>query len=909
MTDKEGKFNFKNWPGQYDLEIVPKNNQQYSVCTLTQSTAIRFMESIGDMNFGVGEKALACNEVPLVTMTQPLLVPCESSTIFVQIANRYTTVSASNTLEVKLDPMYKFVSATSNVTQNGNVLLFEVPALMPKEKMTVSIQVSTPCAVPYGKVLPVHARLVQQPCADQWTDALWSVQGKCENGKVVFEVQDDRGIGNTSGLNFEVLRNYFTIERQPRIDLQQNSFQWSIPADGNTYEFRLKGLTAGPWGDSVLTATVTGCTAHADQLVQDQFAYTQPLPYFQKGVFSIYPVVVYHKENNIIPAAAGFSNSRLFTKLQRLDFTLEIQNADFKSSDEVIVDLQFNNTVNLGTIQEIVSNAPASLQYFNNGLLRFIFNTSALIGRKENLFYRFSIESKSSLRVPNYTALAAVGTVKVKNKSPFKLSGFVVKQANEMDVVDKGDPKAVYSGGNGKEVMDKVCPIPGGGMYAVGYSYSHSATRSLAEQIFKLDAKGRQVWNKRIPLPKDMGILFLGLVSLPDSSVIVFGKIARNGSAVFFESEFQLYAVHFDPSGNVISNELIREFDLNPYLSASYVYSTSEGENLIHVYDFDVPQTNAIEHAGKLVKISPDGSLDFKTYADIPAKGLKQFKKTGNYFVWLRYDKSPLMHSGVEYIELYKVGEGLLWAKEKKSLPSNFEDFEVDENGNVYLLIYEIQQSNNTGLQHALVIHKYNPVGDIVFQRKFIEPGISVPWFLDFKYLPGRGFVIAADGFQNPNGPRDVALLSADINFDKSEIAFFGGLLEEEHVGIALQPNNELLLLNNASSNIYAIDHQLGVYHTVLPSLLTTSINNNSQPQPSIIVHPNPAADWLSIVMPEPLVLPQRWELLHTDGVLVQEGVLRDQHQRISLQEVPAGVYLLRMPGTAWAATRVVVQR
>lgn len=905
VTNAEGEFTFKQWPGNYVLEVVNKDPSVYRLCETSKPINIGVQGVLVPVSIGVKEQFIPCSDVPVIGVTEPVLVPCSSAYFFIQVENKHSEPTMANQLEVQLDEAYLFLSATMDVSRIGKKLVFDVPSLLPGAIFRIGVQVEVPCAIPYGKALPVHARMVQTPCVDQWQGSLWSLEGKCENGKVVFTLKDKQGNGVTQGLKYEVLRNYFTLDRQSDIVLQNQELQWSKPADGKTYEFRLLGLPENPWGDSVITATVKGCTAHANQLLEDQFCYSQPMPYSQQGVFSIYPVTVLKDRHALLAASPGYGQVNYFSKVQRLDHTLNLPNEMLPKNSSVMVDLQVEGELDPGTFKVIASSANATWQYMGLKTFRIFFDTKVLAQNNQPLQFRFSMHPTRSIKdtFGMYSQTVSLKATYVSDgMSPRFLHRTIATFSPENWMYDPFDSSAISIGGNGSDWPAWALNLPNGDMYLLSTSNTYDLNDEVSLQLHYLDSTASKVRTTIIPTEENSPYQLIGMMS--DNSGGVLLVINKTYGNFNLTGQYQLVLVKVNQAGKLVSETVVTPPAGYDFINAISVTEGPNGEQLLLANHRKRSGSGFVDDQF-LWEIKEDGSL-----VDWNAQSLDVRQVVGltyrKEFV-LAYKAVPVTSWSKNYfLLLYNKNNENLWTIPVNTMPRTLIGYSLDEDGTVHLLWREWNKGDPSLGTYIYYIEQVNLNGAIDKVIQLSALGQLPAGIHQFTSVPNQGYMFSGNYYPPGENQSQLFIAATDIEGNVKHLESFGGDAHEDLFQASLVQNNKVVVVGTVSGG--NTDQQMVLYKSSIPAILT-STKSISSLAPTITVHPNPASEWLSIHLPEQANEPLRWELLGTDGKQVLEGWLQNSNQRVSLQGLPEGVYLLRFPETSWAAARVVVQR
>jgi hypothetical protein len=170
---------------------------------------------------------------------------------------------------------------------------------------------------------------------------------------------------------------------------------------------------------------------------------------------------------------------------------------------------------------------------------------------------------------------------------------------------------AMY-GGSGAEEMRAIQPVSDGGYIVVGYSESEDIpgiTGERAFHIFKLDRRGRVLWNKKIGGNGDDNAWFV--VETSDKGFVVVGD-SQSTDIPDFKGQVDILLMKIDGDGNSLWHKL---YGGNGCDGASSVAETAEGGFIISgISDStDIPGTSPRgDFDAYVIKTGPDGTLEWQ---------------------------------------------------------------------------------------------------------------------------------------------------------------------------------------------------------------------------------------------------------------------------------------------------------
>jgi hypothetical protein len=132
---------------------------------------------------------------------------------------------------------------------------------------------------------------------------------------------------------------------------------------------------------------------------------------------------------------------------------------------------------------------------------------------------------------------------------------------------------------------------------------------------------------------------------------------------------------------------------------------------------------------------------------------------------------------------------------------------------------------------------------------------------------------------------------SAFSQFKQDVIASAGGYNEAAGISISWTLGETII------PTFQSADNSIILTHGFQQQLIITAIEENLETMVSVTVYPNPASDILNIRFDEPLDEDVRLMIINAQGkpvrILVIEAATYEK--QISLQDIPSGVYNLRL--------------
>jgi len=224
--------------------------------------------------------------------------------------------------------------------------------------------------------------------------------------------------------------------------------------------------------------------------------------------------------------------------------------------------------------------------------------------------------------------------------------------------------------------------------------------------------------------------------------------------------------------------------------------------------------------------------------------------------------------------------------------------YAVGQQGSMLKLDTEAQGSTVNSLQITNGTYTYNSMRDgDQFAKQFGGPTGEDP---DFFKLTIRGFRAGAPT------PDSVAFFLADYRFEEDSLDYIVRHWQEVDLTLLGPVDSLQFVMSSSDVGEFGINTPLFFCIDNVRLDLTTDVEAIADVgQDRLHVYPNPAVDWITVDSPSPRTKNARLELYDMNGRLLLQRRMDSDRERIKLQDLPAGMYLLRW----WNGREALMER
>ena len=388
-------------PEEYTISVIKPNNY-WEICNNDTLVIIGYLDTV-QVNFPA-QPLVDCPYLD-VQIVNGLMRPCESTPFHIDYTNNGTALAADARIEVTLDDLLFYDSASITPVQiNGQQLTFSLGNLEVNASGSLSIYTRVSCSANIDNELCIELNTfpdtICSPLDLEWSGALLEVNYTCENDSVQYEIKNI-GTGST-----EEDLNYIIIE--DAVLLQQNSFNLdpgqsiqseTYALDGSTYHLIAQQEPGAP-GPEWISVTATNCP-NIETNLANQFAQNSGNPF---NIFHCTTVVNSFDPNDKQANPSGFGEEHSILPNTDIQYTIRFQNIGTDTAFRVIILDTLAAELDPGTVVPGPSSHPYDWRIDENGLLRFSFHNIELPDSSTNVeasqgFVSFSIAQQRDLPV------------------------------------------------------------------------------------------------------------------------------------------------------------------------------------------------------------------------------------------------------------------------------------------------------------------------------------------------------------------------------------------------------------------------------------------------------------------------------------------------------------------------------
>jgi hypothetical protein len=330
--------------------------------------------------------------------------PCEISTIFIDYCNRGTAIAEDATVEVTLDHLLSYESASIPPSSiDGQVLTFPLGDIGINEcgELTINVQVSCD-SIESGDVICVDAYMTPDTICESpgqgWSGALLQVSYECQDDELFFNIEN---IG-TEGM--ETAQEYIIIEdavllMQSEFNLEpvENKQSQALPINGSTYHLIAPQEPGAP-GAAWLSLGANACPNNNSSIFNEFPQNTGAL--FSNNYCQI--VVGSFGPNDQLAYPSGFGEENYILPNMDIQHTIHFQNTGADTAFRVIIRDTITQLLDPASIVPGPSSHPYNFRMESDGILIFNFYDIELPDSTTNLaasqgFVSFSIAQQRDL--------------------------------------------------------------------------------------------------------------------------------------------------------------------------------------------------------------------------------------------------------------------------------------------------------------------------------------------------------------------------------------------------------------------------------------------------------------------------------------------------------------------------------
>jgi Secretion system C-terminal sorting domain len=415
-----------------------------------------------------------------VDIATPFLRRCFTNDYNIRYCNQGTATAAKARIEIQLDSLLEYVSATRPLSiRRGQTLIFDLGDVPSLDCGNFGITTKTRCgdSTRLGQTLCTTAKIFPDTVCSppsNWSGANLIVNGRCDRDSVRFFVKNTSAVPTTV-LKSIIVEDEIVFMRDNRSIAPNGIRTITLPANGKTWRINQEQEPNNP-RNTTISAVIEGCrlgnSAFSTGFVND-FPNATGDPTVS---ISCMPIVGSFDPNEKLAFPEGYKNEHFIDQNTAIDYQIGFQNTGTDTAFSVILRDTLNDNLDISTLKMGSASHKYSWDLVGKNVLTVTFNDINLVDSFKNEpashgFVKFRINQKKDValgtRIENKAAIYFDFNAPIFTNKTFHVVGTSLLRVSVDDV---GEDKVVI----------KVYPNP----------FSNQATfelpPSVSEGIFEL---------------------------------------------------------------------------------------------------------------------------------------------------------------------------------------------------------------------------------------------------------------------------------------------------------------------------------------------------------------------------------------------------------------------------------------
>ena len=410
VTDSLGNYTLEVPTGIFTVTVHPPNNL-WEVCE--NEITIGFVENAQLTRDFPVKAALDCPAMAVQT-SMPIARPCfDNNTYYINYCNEGTITAASPTIEIFIDTLFEFVSATIPFNSQGSAgdeidsFLFELDDLEPGECGSFSINFLLNCNAEINETYCFEANAFPSANCNfnpDWNGAFVEASVTCESDSITFTMENT-GIEDMSlERNFIVVEDAIILFQEPYNLTTAEIRTEKFPANGSTFRLEAMQEVFAP-GDPYVKVWVEGCGINPNGEIStgfvNQFSLGDNIPHTDIDCVRASSA---YDPNDKQGFPLGYGDEHFIRENTDIEYLIRFQNTGNDTAFTVVLLDTIASELDLSTIRV----GPASHDYewsiVDGNVLQFTFNSILLPDSTTNLdasngFVEFIISQQPDLPI------------------------------------------------------------------------------------------------------------------------------------------------------------------------------------------------------------------------------------------------------------------------------------------------------------------------------------------------------------------------------------------------------------------------------------------------------------------------------------------------------------------------------
>ncbi|MCF8238871.1 MAG: T9SS type A sorting domain-containing protein [Saprospiraceae bacterium] len=910
ISDSLGYFEFRTDTGSATLSVVaPEPSDIWQICNNNQVVVSDAGNPASFVTFLVQPTDGGCPHTE-VSLTQPDLVRCDTSTFVVSLVNRGAGASEPLILQLIPDPELTILSASEPFFVTGDGIEFDIEPMDIFQQRSLEFRARLSCDVQLGATHGIIAGIQPKACVEAWEGARFGVQGVCTGGQVDFTLTNDGGGGAGAQTLYRVLADDLLFADWTVISLPEGEppVSLSFPADGRTWRVDVQQAPDFP-GISRPTAAVEACGTGKNGLHSIALRNAWPADDGNPETAWVLAPNTTGVPDKVAEVMRGFGYFNLVDEPGWEEYSARIQNHLSTMVERVEFRISFSTTLDIRTFQVVASKKVPHLTSNDQNQVGVVMEHMNL-APGESAMLRFRIRPYPDTP-PNAGRLSLFITeadAYFDGYGPYPLySGFYNYADNfpvETDKYNSYSPNILRFGGRANDVANRMASAADGSVFLVGETDSYSDRTNRDGLVIKTDANGKAIWLNALDFG-DQGLNTInGVVPLDDGGCLVSGNYRP---AIASDYLFSLYAYVARLKAN---GQMSWYKKLRPWGSSFGAWT----EGMLPTLDDNALMFGYSENANGgrdpfYLKLNSNGETIWK---EPTASGTSSFipevavQMSDGGFAFAGSKNALNLH-----IERIDADGHMLW--NKGYMPSKgmyLWGMARTPNDGLIVTGTSNWEINPGEVGITPIFLRVTSEGNFLWEKYPVVGPFQIADSYDLIPAPGGGYYSVGGILVDTDEYReDVMLLKIDENGDTLWCRHYGAQNFEIARSILITEKNGILMWGHNQLTPPLYDGQTLLVHTdlngdVMVGTQTTPVT----PGNTVVTFPNPARDILHVLINGYNFTKEvHWQLRDINGRTILHGSTSSPQMIISIGHLSTGMYVLVFPENAFEPKRIIV--
>jgi uncharacterized repeat protein (TIGR01451 family) len=383
-TDSLSRYEIQTDTGVYTIQAYPPAPVWTSTTAISNQTTIGQTDTIPL----IINCLTNCSRLT-VDLSTPFLRRCFPAEYTVRYCNTGTQTASQGSIEVKLDSLLEFLSASIPVTRRtGQLFRFDIGTVRPNECNTFNISVRSACgdSTRLGQALCSQVRIYPDSiCAlpSNWSGANIQVTGACELDSVHFTVSN-LGRATSSALRQLVLEDTTVISNRLITVAANRQQHFRYLAQGGNWRMSVEQEPLHPYGNTPI-AVVEGCNWLPTSRPKTSLTTTLPLD-TRNPVFRTFCNTLQGSfdPNDKMSFPIGYGTRHLIEPNQDIEYMIRFQNTGTDTAFTVVVTDTLSKLLDVRSIEPLSASHAYRWTILKGNVVEFTFPNILLVDSFHN---------------------------------------------------------------------------------------------------------------------------------------------------------------------------------------------------------------------------------------------------------------------------------------------------------------------------------------------------------------------------------------------------------------------------------------------------------------------------------------------------------------------------------------------